>query len=244
MKMKNVDTTLEKMNSTMRESLSILDNSTVYISLVFILFLFNSCFFKNINSMASNMYEYTIVKGVMLILIIYISQKSCLLGILLAMSYVISLNYNSIMENFETTDMNQNTMVEDTMVEDTMGENMMDNTTEEVDMENTNDDQSVENFMTRPGLNLDINRSVMDTNETDKEDDLMNMNQAPLMNNTNTEIKMNNGLSPKDCMQNYNPTHENLGNVCDPVSTYQNEYNAQGLNYPIGFDKNQGGYTV
>ena len=98
--MKNVDTGLEKFDKAILNSLSFLDCRNVYISIVFVLFLYNSCLFSNINNFVSGVYENNIVKVVMLLLIIYVSRKSCLIGILLAISYVLSLNYKSIMENF------------------------------------------------------------------------------------------------------------------------------------------------
>ena len=52
-----------------------------------------------------------------------------------------------------------------------------------------------------------------------------------MMNDSNT-------LSAADCMLNYVAKSESVGNVCTPVSTFNNELNAQGLNYPEGFDRN------
>lgn len=101
MKIKNVDNTLENIDSTILKSLSLLDDSNVYISIVFILFLYNTCIFKNINNLVSEYYEYPTIRVIVLLLIIYIARKSCLIAILLAISFIISLNYKSIMENFE-----------------------------------------------------------------------------------------------------------------------------------------------
>ena len=101
MKIKNVDNTLENIDTTILKSLSLLDDSNVYISIVFILFLYNTCIFKNINNLVSEYYEYPTIRVIVLLLIIYIARKSCLIAILLAISFIISLNYKSIMENFE-----------------------------------------------------------------------------------------------------------------------------------------------
>ena len=100
MKVKNIDSTLENIDKCILCSLSFLDNKNIYISVVFILFLYNTCLFTNINNLVSDFYENSIVKIIMLLLIIYVSRKSCLIGLLLAISYVISLNFKSIMENF------------------------------------------------------------------------------------------------------------------------------------------------
>lgn len=102
MKVKNIDNTLEKLDKTVLNSLCFLDNNNVYISLVFILFLYNTCIFSNINNLVSDYYQNNIVKVIMLLLVIYITRKSYLIGLLLGISYVISINFKSIMENFES----------------------------------------------------------------------------------------------------------------------------------------------
>ena len=102
MKVKNIDNTLEKLDKTVLNSLCILDNNNVYISIVFILFLYNTCIFNNINNLVSDYYQNNIVKVVMLLLVIYVTRKSYLIGLLLGISYVISINFKSIMENFES----------------------------------------------------------------------------------------------------------------------------------------------
>lgn len=154
MKLKNVDTTLENIDKCVLNSLSFLDNKNIYISVVFILFLFNSCLFSNINNLVSDFYENSIVKVIMLLLIIYVSRKSCVIGLLLAISYVISLNFKSIMENFvsgyDSSSNNLSTLGEENM--DTHNnavvttsentESFMSNT-EESNL--TNDNESFEN---------------------------------------------------------------------------------------------------
>lgn len=100
MKIKNIDNTLENIDNIVLKSLSLLDNENLYISIVFILFLYNTCIFKNINNLVSEYYDYSAVRVIVLLLIIYTSRKSYLISILLAISFMISLNYKSIMENF------------------------------------------------------------------------------------------------------------------------------------------------
>ena len=40
-------------------------------------------------------------------------------------------------------------------------------------------------------------------------------------------------------IQNYNPIFQSVGNVCEPVKTFKNELNAQGLlNYPEAYHSN------
>ena len=102
MKLKNVDNSLEKMDDVVFKSLCFLDNHNVYISIVFVLFLYNTYIFKNINHYISDLYNYNVVKVLVLVLIIYTSRKSYLISILLAISFVVSLNFKTIMENFIT----------------------------------------------------------------------------------------------------------------------------------------------
>ena len=100
MKLKNIDISLEKIDNVLLKSLFFLDNHNVYISLVFILFLYNTCIFKNINHYVSDLYDHTIIRVLVLLLIIYTARKSCLISILLGISFVVSLNFKTIMENF------------------------------------------------------------------------------------------------------------------------------------------------
>ena len=171
MKLKNVDNSLEKIDNMLLKSLSFLDNKNVYISIIFILFLYNTCMFKNINYLVSDYYNYSVVKVIVLLLIIYISRKSCLIALLLTISFLISLNYKTIMEN----------------------------------------------FVVEPLPNSSIN------SETE-----------------NFETPNKNSLSKKKCDENYLPKNLAVGNVCNPVSTFENELNTQGLNDVIGYDKQVG----
>jgi hypothetical protein len=63
-----------------------------------------------------------------------------------------------------------------------------------------------------------------------------NKNEKNVMNNKNEKNIMNNTLSKTECLQNYNPRFERIGDICSPVATFENEFNAQGLNYPIGYN--------
>ena len=75
-------------------SLKILDNQHVYCAIVVILFLYNSLLFININDFFSNIYKFGIVRVIVLLLILYTSQKSYLISLLLAMSYILSIYFD------------------------------------------------------------------------------------------------------------------------------------------------------
>ena len=68
-------------------------------------------------------------------------------------------------------------------------------------------------------------------NESDSSDLRMGV-QTKEKNITNHNNTMNNS----SCMDMYVPEFESISNVCDSVATFQGELNAQGLNFPEGFN--------
>ena len=86
---------LKNVNKVIRNSLSFLDNEYVYSVLVIILVLYNSLLFTNINNFVGNIYNFGLVRVLILVLLVYVSQKSTLLGLLLGLSYLLSVNMNS-----------------------------------------------------------------------------------------------------------------------------------------------------
>ena len=86
------DKTCKWMEQSWMQSLSFLDNTYVHTLLVFIVLLFASRLFENINQSVDEMYENAIVRVVVLFLIVYLFPKSPLLSILLAICYVTSTN--------------------------------------------------------------------------------------------------------------------------------------------------------
>ena len=156
-------------------SLGFLENHYLNSSIVTILLLYCSTIFNNINMYIGNLYNFSIVKILVLFLIVYIAPKDTTIAILLALTYVISLNYSLLSENFE--------------------EKVVKHTKE-----------SFQPFF--PLENTEYKKQ--DVNEQEKTDN--------------------------SCLKNYVPTHEVIGDACEPVSTFKDELNAQGLNSPEGFD--------
>ena len=74
-------------------SLSFLDNSIVQSVITIVLVLYCSTIFDNINSFIGNLYNFSIIKLIILLLIVYVSPKDITIAILLGLSYVISLSY-------------------------------------------------------------------------------------------------------------------------------------------------------
>lgn len=218
--MKNIETTLEKMDKCVLNSLVFLDNKIVYVSIIFILFLYNSCLFSNINNFGSNVYEHSVVKVIVLLLIIYVSRKSTLIGILLALSFVISLTYNSIMENFVS------------------GYNSNENSFAEVNNEmNESFTEKNKNMQEENMKHSNMEHTNMEQNEESKESFSNNLFMNEMRETESNEP------SKTDCLNNYMPKYEGLSNLCNTVSTYKDSLDAQGLNHLNGYEK-QDGYLI
>lgn len=91
--------TMKNIKKQWLNSLVFLDNCIVNSVIVVILLLYSSTIFENINMFIGNLYKFSIVKLVVLLLIIYVAPKDIVIALLLTISYVISLNY-SVKENF------------------------------------------------------------------------------------------------------------------------------------------------
>jgi hypothetical protein len=242
----------------LRNSLKFLDNEFVYWIIVIILFLYNTCIFMNINDFFSNMYEFGIVRVIVLLLILYVSQKSYLIALLLAMSYLLSVKFNK--ENFESMMNNQDSMHNSEYEEDSnkhkdkhhseemekYNNNMIDSSAMDFNAEDqkmgvTNQfSDKTSDEMEGFNNNLFVSRS-MDFTEEDQDMGVNNQFGDSKVKETfsseeSSGSMMNNSLNKTECLQNYHPKHQTVGNLCQPVATFEGEFNAQGLNYPIGFN--------
>jgi hypothetical protein len=74
-------------------SLSCMDNIYVKVVIYVVLILYSSTIFENINMYVGSLYKYSFVKIIVLLLIVALSMKCPTMGILLAISYVISIIY-------------------------------------------------------------------------------------------------------------------------------------------------------
>ncbi len=200
---------IKNINKMWTNSLSFLDNSVIKSIIIIVLILYSSTIFDNINSFVGNIYNFSIIRVVILLLIVYVSPKCPTIGILLGISYLISLNYMVNNENFGSfPGFQQNDTIESPV-----------------------DDKTKVRESFFPLVNENDNANSFDTR----------------LNNTNINTRSNSseekqGLNvPESCMQNYVPRFESLSDVCSPTSTFKNELNAQGLNFPEGFDQNVNG---
>ena len=172
-------------------SLSFLDNCYINAIIVIILLLYSSNIFGNINNFVSNLYSLSIIKIIVLLLIVYVTPKDPTIGILLALSYIVSLHINLSLEKFTDKEDNNDGDKEKFFP-----------------LMNINEEK--ENFL--PGLGEQVDSNSFDPS---KKHDM-----------------------PSNCIKEYTPKFEAVGNVCEPVATFKNELNAQGLNFPEGFDSN------
>ena len=234
MKMKNMETTLEKMDKCVLNSLSFLDNKTVYVSIIFILFLYNSCLFSNINKFVSNIYSHAVVKVLVLLLIIYVSRKSYLIGILLALSFVISLSYNSIMEHFVSGyNSHENSFAE---VNNDSNESFVDSNHHAMFHKEKIEHKHQQNVDHRHERINEMEEHRNSHSEESKESFSNNL----FMNEMRENNETNNGSVKSDCLNNYMPKYEGLSNLCDTVSTFKDSLDAQGLNHLNGYEKQEG----
>ena len=74
-------------------SLSLFDNCYFNASIIIILVLYSSLIFENINIYVSELYNYSIIRLIVLLLIIYIAPKDPTISILLGVSYLVSIYY-------------------------------------------------------------------------------------------------------------------------------------------------------
>jgi len=240
---------LKNFKKVWTNSLSFLDNSMVHSAITIVLVLYCSTIFDNINSFIGNLYNFGIIKLAVLLLIVYISPKDTTIAILLALSYVISLSYMVNNEYFNSGTINTMGNIPIQQM-DNMGDmdsmppqkmsitNAMDTIplTKMDGMENMTSLTQIEN-MTHPTYNKDVVESffpMQNNNEPSVNFDPI-VNRRIMKNNINEELpeKIN---YEKSCMQSYTPMFESVGNVCSPTATFKNELNAQGLNYPEGFN--------
>ncbi len=272
-------------------SLTFLDNHLLNSIIVFILIIYCSTIFDNVNAFFGSLYNFSIVKLAVLLLIVYVSPKDTTIAILLAISYLVSVYY-SVNETFVApagfTDNSQQLMgMEKEMTQPSVfvpepfvaPAEFEDNTQQLMGMEKEMTQPSVfvpEPFATSEEM-LDMRKKIHDDkmklrkmrqeNRMNIKNDMnmnMNMNMKgeehffPVINsqelnsnfdtrleNVNVDTKMkthrnvNNVVSTdatKACMDMYVPQYESVGNVCEPTATFKGEFNAQGMNFPEGFD--------
>ena len=229
-------------------SLKILDNQYVYCIIVVILFLYNSLLFININDFFSNIYKFGIIRVIVLLLILFTSQKSYLISLLLAMSYILSIYFDrEKVHNTENFFNNEESSAPKGINDMINSNNALTYDSEEIDQNKMMNDQNmmnssntIESFAAHEEehmMHSEKNMKHGGKNMPHEEEHMMkHQNVMESMTNMNEKNMMNNTLTETECLQNYKPKFDSVGNVCSPVATFNDEFNAQGLNYPIGYN--------
>lgn len=198
-------------------TLSFLDNSIINSVIVIILVLYSSGIFENINNFIGQIYKFALIRLIILLLIIYLAPKDITIAILLAVSYLVSVNHIKNNEHFYSGGNYIKTLPHHSRV---IPEDDYQGASHYAPMNLTpstnNNDQPNKKKITENFLNVD---------QIDNESS---------MNNSSDEI--NNSLPKSACMEMYDPKFESINDVCSPTATFKNELNAQGLNYPEGFN--------
>ena len=191
-------------------SLNFLDNYIVNAVIIIILFLYTSNIFTNINSFVGNLYNFSVVRLVVLVLIIYVTPKSPTIGILLAISYILSVHYSNN-ETFVSRKSNE------------------DNLLHVMQEQHSSHPMQEEHIMLDKKVKNTIKNTIKNTNTVES--------FFPFDNNKiSMENKLEKHNNQNNCLDTYIPHYESVGNVCDPTATFHNELNAQGLNSPEGFN--------
>jgi hypothetical protein len=230
-------------------SLSFLDNSIVHAVIAIVLVLYCSTIFDNINSFIGNLYNFSIIKLVVLSLIVYVSPKDTTIAILLALSYVISLSYMVNNEYFNSSMTPSPQMGSVPPSPPQMGSMQQPSSSQMGSMQQPSSSQmgsmqqpsSSQMGSMQPPSSSGSKKNVVESFFPMQHSDSTSVNFDPMINK---KIMKNNikEESPekinydKSCMQTYTPMFESVGNVCSPTATFKNELNAQGLNYPEGFN--------
>jgi hypothetical protein len=205
-----MDKSMKSVDKCWDDSLSFMDNIYVKVVLYVVLILFSSTYFENINMYFANLHKnYKFLNIVVLLLIVYLGRACPVIGILLGISYVISLNYMSSKENFFPSLMNNNYNSNESFVGD---------------VDDSGDDSAEAPMNGRPMTSDKIEEFFPGLiNKVEKEEP-----------SSFDEMKKDSS----DCKSLYTPEFESVGDVCNTVNTFNDELNAQGLNSPEGFNSN------
>jgi c-di-AMP phosphodiesterase-like protein len=237
-----IDNNIKNFKKIWMNSLSFLDNSIVNIVIVVILFLYVSCIFDNINNFVGGLYNFSIVRIIVLLFIIYVAPKDTTIAVLLSLSYIISIYYmvnneeTFISKEEESPKQEMNSKYQKQNEEALNRLKMKIYPQEEKEhffpLMEMNDNQS--------SFNIN-NRSNPPTNkkkeEPKKEGQYFNTEPNYEQVNQQSNKQIIDIISTADaCVNNYNEKYEAVGDVCEPIATFNGELNPQGINFPMGFD--------
>jgi hypothetical protein len=227
-------------------SLSFLDNNIINSIIVIILVLYSSGIFENINNFIANIYNFSIIRLIVLLFIIYLAPKDITIAILLAISYIISIHYMKNTEYFYSDNnkpiINPPKFIHSSELEK-QPQMMNKPSTPVIDPSKF----KAKIPMIQPEVDHESSKKKMKESFTNNKNiesffslDQYNNNPIPSNNISNSQkslsenYEINNSLSNSSCMEMYDPKFETISDVCSPTATFKNELNAQGLNFPEG----------
>jgi hypothetical protein len=214
-----MDKNMKNFDKSWMDSLSFIDNTYVKVTLCTILVLYSSTYFENINMYVGSLHKsYKFLNLLVLLLILYISKKCATIGILLGISYVISIHYMTTKENF-------NSGVTERFTEsdpDSELESFADADADPDSEVEKFDDNGEDGIITEPffpGMNINDEYNISNDNN------VKNLGKVGKVEN-----------KKENCKSLYTSRFENISDVCSPVNTFKDSLNAQGLNSPEGYN--------
>lgn len=242
---------IKNLKKQWHNSLVFLDNSILNSIIVVILLLYSSTIFENINVFIGNLYKFSIVKLIVILLIVYVSHKDTTIAILLAISYVVSLNY-SLKENFTSS------YTASHISSHTSSHEPSHRSSHEPSHRSSHNSSSKYNPLRTSQYSSISNPSSSSVNESfqafpyqqpdidysDKLNYTETTNIASADSNNYINISKNNDkLNYTETSNNNNATkcnsyskYEVINDICEPVNKLSNSLNTQGLNALEGYD--------
>ena len=208
-----MDSNMKNIKKVWLNSLSFLDNSVINSIIVIILILYSSGIFENINIFIASIYDYSLIRLIILLLIVYFAPKDITIAILLAISYLVSLHFMKHSEHFYSNSKYVKPEHEERLVKQ-MAQIALKPSKKE----------TKESFFNFNNIDNEIPPPTHTVNKTNK------------TNKMEESYEINNNLPKSACMEMYDPKFEEVSDVCSPTATFKNELNAQGLNFPEGFN--------
>jgi len=210
-------------------SLSCMDNIYVKVVIYVVLILYSSTIFENINMYIGSLYKYSFVKIIVLLLIVALSMKCPTMGILLAISYVISIIYEKHGER-------PLDLLRREGFSDEEDERRRDDDRGRDDERRRDDDRGRDDDRRRDddrGRDDDRRRDDDRGRDDDRRRDDERF-ETFIPTASGDEFPMNSDDNSGYCPPNL--VSESLSDPCTPVATFKGELNAQGLNEISGFD--------
>jgi len=171
---------MREVNIFIDNSLDFLDNSTFRMIIILFLVIYSTVIIPILDSNLNKIFNNTVVKLILFLIIIYIGTKDPVIALLIVCSYLLSL----LQLNNNTDETPILSQIEDSETNET----------------NHSENNQIENDVKQIGSNED--------------------NQDCL----------------NQCTRTGNTGKDDLGDQCTPISSFNNELNAQGFNCPLGSD--------